>query len=102
MSVDDDDWYSMSLSADSLSISCDFIHSNGDINIDLVDKYGTVLTSSRSNTDNERINYIVDQLETYYIHVYLSSGESNKYTFWWDDIWQGGNLSLQKSELILD
>jgi hypothetical protein len=89
VSAYDDDWYSMTLSADSLSIMCDFVHSNGDINMDLVDKNGNVLASSKSVTNNERINYIVNQLDTYYIHIYMSSGSSNIYTFWWDDIWQG-------------
>ena len=89
VSAHDDDWYSMTLSADSLSIACDFIHSNGDINMDLVDKSGTILASSKSLTDNERIHFIVNHLDTYYIHIYMSSGNSNTYTFWWDDIWQG-------------
>ncbi len=83
----DEDWYSMSISADSLSIKCDFVHANGDINIDLVDRNGNVLATSQSTTDNERINYIVSGLDTYYIHVYLSSGTRNTYTIWWDDIW---------------
>jgi hypothetical protein len=85
----DDDWYSMTLSADSLSIMCDFVHANGDINMDLVDRDGNVLASSNSATDNERNHYIVNQLDTYYIHIYMSSGNNNTYTFWWDDIWQG-------------
>ena len=89
VSDQDDDWYSMSISADSLSIACDFSHSAGDINIDLVDNNGTILASSQSQTNNERIHHIVNRLETYYIHVYLSSGNSNTYTIWWDDIWAG-------------
>jgi hypothetical protein len=89
VSAQDDDWYSMTLSADSLSIACDFIHANGNINMDLVDNSGAVLASSQSLTDNERIHFIVNQLDTYYIHIYMSSGNSNTYTFWWDDIWQG-------------
>ena len=86
----DDDWYSMYLSADSLSIKCIFTHANGDINMDLVDSEGTVLASSQGTADNEQINYIVDELDTYYVHVYLASGTSNTYTFWWDDIWSEG------------
>ena len=89
ISTNDDDWFSMTLSADSLSIKCDFSHTDGDINIDLVDKDGNILAKSQSITDYERINYIVDDLETYYIHVYQSSGTNNTYTLWWDDIWQG-------------
>jgi hypothetical protein len=83
----DDDWYSMTISADSLSIICIFDHANGDINMDLVDANGIILATSQSTTDDEQISHIVDELGTYYIHVYLSSGTSNTYTFWWDDIW---------------
>ena len=60
---------------------------DGDINIDLVDRNGNVLATSQSTTDNERINYIVNSLDTYYIRVYMPSGHRNTYTFWWDDIW---------------
>lgn len=88
--ADDDDWYEMVISADSLSIACYFIHSNGDINIDLVDYNGTILATSQGTIDDEQINFIVDQLGTYYIHVYLDSGYSNSYTIWWDDIWSEG------------
>jgi hypothetical protein len=89
VSASDDDWYSMTISADSLSIMCNFDHSNGDINMDLVDRNGNVLASAKSATNNERIHFIVDRLGTYYIHIYMAAGSSNTYTFWWDDIWQG-------------
>ncbi|KAA3617502.1 MAG: leucine-rich repeat domain-containing protein [Calditrichaeota bacterium] len=95
ISINDDDWYSMTISADSLSIKCDFIHTDGDINIDLVDKNGNVLATSQGSTDNERINHIVSSLETYYIHVYQVSGTNNTYTIWWDDIWQGEGKSVR-------
>jgi hypothetical protein len=87
VSAVDDDWYAMEISADSLSIRCNFIHSNGDIDIDLVDQSGAVIASSQSNTDNENIDHIVNDINgTYYIHVYVSSGINNTYTIWWDDI----------------
>jgi hypothetical protein len=85
ISAQDDDWYALTLSADHLLIECGFNHINGDVNIDLVDGNGTIIASSHSQTDNERIGLKVDKLETYYLHVYLSSGISNKYTLWWDD-----------------
>lgn len=85
----DDDWYEISTSADSIIITCDFIHVNGDINIELVDKNGTILAFSNSLTDNEKIIYITSVLDTYYIHVYMRAGTSNSYALWWDDIWQG-------------
>jgi hypothetical protein len=84
--ANDDDWYAMSTSADSIFVACDFIHVNGDINLDIVDESGTILASSNSDTDNEEINHILNSLGTYYIRVYLSSGNDNTYTIWWDDI----------------
>ncbi|MFH0758179.1 MAG: pre-peptidase C-terminal domain-containing protein [Bacteroidota bacterium] len=89
VSADDEDWYSISLSADSISITCDFIHKNGDINLDIVDGNGNILRSALSETDNEALSYTVKQLGTYYIHVYSLSEKSNSYTLWWDDIWSG-------------
>lgn len=92
VSATDDDWYAMVISADSLAIVCNFIHSNGDINIDLVDQTGTVIAFSKSNDDNEKIDHVVKNVNSvYYIHVYLSSGTSNTYTIWWDDIMSAGN-----------
>ena len=91
VSAGDEDWYSMTLSADSISITCDFIHKDGDINLDIVDGNGNILRSALSITDNEVLSYTVKQLGTYYIHVYSLSGKSNRYTLWWDDIWSGEN-----------
>jgi len=88
VSSNDEDWYALMISADGLTITCDFNHLDGDINIDLVDKNGNILASSSGESDHEEIYYIVDNLETYYIHVYMKSGDSNQYTIWWDDVWQ--------------
>ena len=53
--------------------------------MDLLNKDGLIIASSQSLTDNEKIGYAHAPLETYYIHVYLTSGTSNTYTLWWDD-----------------
>ena len=90
----DDDWYEMeSLSADSISIICDFIHVEGDINLDIVDWKGDIRTSAISETDNEVFSYIVDlkeagqyNIKTHYIHVYTSSPWLQEYSLWWEDI----------------
>lgn len=89
VSAGDDDWYSIDLSADSVSVICQFHHENGDINVDIVDSHGEILKSSQSKTDNEVFSFIVDKLDTYYIHVYSLSGNNNRYTLWWDDIIAG-------------
>lgn len=89
VSIADDDWYSIDLSADSVSIICQFLHENGDINVDILDPHGNVLRSAQSETDHEVFSYIVDELDTYYIHVYSLSNKSSRYTLWWDDIISG-------------
>ncbi len=68
----------------SLTIACDFNHSDGDINIDLVDGRGNILVSANSETDNERIDCPVDILESYFLHVYFSSSANNSYTLYWE------------------
>lgn len=87
----DEDWYSIYISADSIALKCLFNHDEGDINIDILNKNGEVLESSTSTTDDEITYYIADQLDEYFIRVYLVSGEQNTYTIWWDDIWVWDN-----------
>jgi hypothetical protein len=91
VSAHDDDWYALTLSASHLLIECGFNHLNGDINIDLVDINGTIITSAHSQTNNESIDIIIDALGTVYLHVYTTSEAGNRYTLWWDDRGDGGN-----------
>lgn len=90
ISEDDDDWYLILISADSISIICKFIHEEGDINLEIVDERGDSITSAISETNNEALNYIDDEVYNFkknYIHVYTSSPGLQKYSLWWDDDW---------------
>jgi hypothetical protein len=90
ISEDDDDWYAMIVSADSISVKCKFIHEEGDINFEIVDRKGDSLTSATSETNNEVVIYMDDSLyrfKKHYIHIYTSSPRLQKYSFWWDDTW---------------
>ena len=90
ISEDDDDWYVMIISSDSISVICKFIHEEGDINFEIVDRKGDSIISATSETDNELVTYIDDSLyhsEKHYIHIYTSSPELQKYSLWWDDTW---------------
>jgi hypothetical protein len=90
ISDDDDDWYLILLSADSIKIICKFIHEEGDINLEIVDERGDSITSAISETNNEALNFIDDEvynLKKNYIHVYTSSPSLQKYSLWWDDTW---------------
>jgi len=93
VSADDDDWYTFSVdhhfSPDQMmTIVCDFIHTEGDINIDLWEAEGEeidrwhihtiLLSSSGSESDNERIEFPVHP-KVYMLHVHLDSGNINTY-----------------------
>lgn len=81
----DDDWYSIAISASRIAVVCNYTRNLGDLNIDLVDKNGNVLVSSINLHDYEIIDFTVDELVTYYIHVYTSSGNIHDYMIWWED-----------------
>lgn len=90
ISEDDDDWYALIISADSVTIECRFIHEEGDINLEIFDESGDSLTSATSITDDEALSYNVeslDQFRTHYMHLYTSSPKLQKYTLFWDDRW---------------
>ncbi|MBU1431443.1 hypothetical protein KKF91_12950, partial [Myxococcota bacterium] len=72
-----DDWYSLELSAAGMPVRVNltFLHVNGDIDVELVDEAGEVITRSESSTDNEAIDYPQPgepplSAGRYYIHVY--------------------------------
>ena len=91
----DIDWYRIEVSAADLIagtpadlnvlINCTFMHSAGNIDIELVNSTGAVVASSTSLNDNENIDFIVATSGTYYIRVY-GSNAGNLYNLWWNDV----------------
>lgn len=80
-----DHWYKLCISADHLKILCNFSHSYGDINMRLHKYDGALLDSAISTNNNEKIQYIANELGEYYLHIYSTSTDSNTYSIWWDD-----------------
>ncbi len=96
----DDDWYRIYVEPGSEEVVVDvrFTHSEGDIDIGLIDSEGTVLTSSVSIADFEYIDYVVPAGGVYYIGVSYGN-RGNLYDLWWADL-APGNLpgDFSKSE----
>jgi len=83
----DDDWYEINVSAghELVLVECLFTHSEGDIDICLVDSLGNIVSCSTGIWDNESIDVVVPAGGgTYYILAYYENG-GNAYDLWWDD-----------------
>ena len=95
--ANDDDWYAIEVGPSGFErvlVDLEFTHANGDIDLELYDASGTVLTGSYSVTDNESIDYTVANPGTYYLRVYPYSGSENTYDLWWDDVPPAGSVDL--------
>jgi hypothetical protein len=88
---DDEDWYSINVTAENMRIiiDCYFFNDLGDVDIVLFDTDGTTrLAYSLSTNDNEFINYRVSSIGTYFIRVRpYTLSPPNLY----DLVWRGGN-----------
>lgn len=83
----DDDWYKIGALSDrdKIEVNCTFTHSEGNIDIELYDYEGNLMSSSTSSTDNEQvIDSSAYQSETCYVRVYAGNA-GNEYDLWWDE-----------------
>ena len=82
----DEDWYEIYVSPgyELVLVECLFTHSEGDIDICLVDSQGNLVSCSTGVWDNENIDVVVPASGTYYIQVYYDD-EGNTYDLWWKD-----------------
>ncbi|WP_158279739.1 hypothetical protein [Coraliomargarita sinensis] len=83
----DDDWYKIQLSDinSGFLVECNFIHAEGDIDVEVVDSEGAVLIRSESTTDDELIDYNASLPGgTYFIRVY-GANLGNTYDLFWID-----------------
>ena len=70
----DDDYYRvLVLAGQTLTIDVLFSHSDGDIDVDLLDGNSSLLDDSFSVTDNEQVTYTAVTSGFYYLDVYLPS-----------------------------
>ncbi len=79
----DEDWYAFYAYAGStVQIDCEFVHADGDIDIELFDPFGISLDFSESTTDFEQITISLQEAGVYYIRVYFENG-GNVYDLRW-------------------
>ena len=83
----DEDWYEIFVDGGSERVLVDirFSHAEGDIDVQLVDAAGTVLTGSYSTSDDEYIDFAVPAGGFYYVKV-AGANQGNSYDYWWDDM----------------
>lgn len=94
--ANDDDWYKIDVAPDGFErvlVDLQFAHADGDIDIQLYDDSGNLLTGGYSVSDNESIDYKVSEPGSYYLRVYPYSGSGNTYDLWWDDVPSNVDLS---------
>lgn len=80
----DDDWYEIYVSLGNLHLHVDLIFSDaeGDIDIDVYDSYGALITYGWSITDNEYIDYVLPLAGIYYLCVNWGDA-GNSYDLRW-------------------
>ncbi len=85
----DDDWYMIFVDPQvtRVIVLLDFSHAAGDLDVELLDSSGNVLSSAVSGDNDENINYVVPNGGYYYIKVYgyLDIDTGNSYDLSWDD-----------------
>ncbi len=94
--ANDDDWYKIDVAPSGFErvlVDLQFAHADGDIDIQLYDDSGNLLTGSYSVSDHESIDYKVNGPGSYYLRVYPYSGSGNNYDLWWDDVPSSVDLS---------
>lgn len=78
----DEDWFSFVPTGTNLSIYCQFMHADGDIDLELVDQNGDPIERAISDTDDESIMTSVTPGDTYYIRVFGETA-GNPYDLVW-------------------
>ena len=83
--LEDDDYYKINITMGyhHLKVNLSFIHTLGDINVEILDSGAVLMAGGFSITDGEYIDYIVPSDGIYYIHV-LGLNTSNNYDLLWD------------------
>ena len=82
---DDHDWYKIQVPSGTgcLYVECRFVHSEGDIDIDLFGPCDVLLKQSVTDKDIERICYSSPAPGTYYVKVYQLPYNGNSYDLYW-------------------
>ncbi|NJL22499.1 MAG: T9SS type A sorting domain-containing protein [Leptolyngbyaceae cyanobacterium SM1_3_5] len=80
LSIDDEDWFEFTLATPgtaSSAIGLDFLHADGDVDLQLLNANGGVIGSSTSTSNSESISLNGLAAGTYFIRAYGFSGATN-------------------------
>jgi len=68
----DSDWYRFDAATNRrLTVEADFLHAEGDVDLQLYDAAGRLVAWSYSNDDDELVSYLTTAPGPYYVHVYV-------------------------------
>ena len=83
----DNDWFKIHVDpgTSNLTISLEFTHTDGDIDLALVNSNGQIVQKSETESDNEAINYASPPSGDYFIRVFFGN-QGNTYNLIWDDV----------------
>jgi len=91
LKCNDEDWYKMWVQpGQSIQVIINFPNAIGDLDLELYDSSGNLLSSSAGNTDKEKITYTSYISSYYYIKVYGYNNAKNSYSM---------NIDLYSSNL---
>lgn len=97
----DEDWYYIWVNEnETLIVNIYFLHSNGDLNLELYNSTNNVIFGSFSGNDNEFITYKVNQSDNYYIRVYNQANPSYDLEIKIDDIYEENDVFSSAVDLI--
>ena len=78
--VFDEDYFAVETEAgETITVDTTFDHTDGDIDVRLLNASGGEVAISQSGTDDEEIEYTADRTGTYYVVVYGYAGAENDY-----------------------
>ena len=82
-----DDWFKISVEPgfEELIVDLKFAHAEGDIDIEVLDEDGDLITIAESLTDNEHISTLLPNSGTYYLNVNFNN-LGNTYDLKWEGI----------------
>ncbi len=81
----DEDWYRIRVEPgyERVSVTCLFVHADGDIDLALCDDAGTELAASRGSADGESLSLTVPAPGYYFLRIF-GAGTGNEYDLWWN------------------
>ncbi len=79
--ANNEDWYKWTATgSELLNVKTQFVHANGDLELELRDSLNNLIVGSYGTSDTENVRTSATSGETYYIRVYGHAGSTNDYS----------------------